>query len=122
MQMRIFVGRKGTKMMKTVLTMLVCAVVAVGYGRKATPLSAGVPVCTNTVLPSPTEVEVKEPSQPPQMTTQTEVVVGLGKWGLGWYCRPRHSQRRCKCPPSRVWDAGLRPWPPGTPPVRARIA
>ncbi len=61
--------------MNTVLTMLVCAVVAVGCGPKATPLSAGVPARTNTVLPSPTDVEVKEPSQSPQMTTQTEVVV-----------------------------------------------
>jgi len=61
--------------MKTVLTMLVCAVVAVGCGRKAAPLSAGVQVRTNTVLPSPTEAEVKKPSQPPQMTTQTAVVV-----------------------------------------------
>ena len=62
-------------MMKAVLVMLVFAVVAVGCGRKATPLSAGVPVRTNTVLLSPTEAEVKEPSPPPQMATQTEVVV-----------------------------------------------
>ena len=61
--------------MKTVLTLLVCAVVAVGCGRKATPLSAGVPVLTNADLPSPTEGEVKEPSQPLPVTTQTEVVV-----------------------------------------------
>jgi len=61
--------------MKIVLTILVCAVVAVGCGRKGTPLSAGVPVLTNTDSPSPTDVEVKDPSQSPQMTTQTEVVI-----------------------------------------------
>ena len=62
-------------MMKTVLTMLVCAVVAVGCDRKAPPRSTEVPMFTNTILPSPTEAEVRAPSQPPQMTTQAEAVV-----------------------------------------------
>ena len=62
--------------MKIILVvMLACAVAAVGCGRKATPLSAGVPVSTNTVLPGLTEAEVREAQQRPQTTTQTEVRV-----------------------------------------------
>ena len=62
--------------MKMILVaMLVCTIAAVGCGRKAIPLSAGVPVSTNTVLPCLTETEVKEAQQRTQTTTQTEVRV-----------------------------------------------
>ena len=62
-------------MKKKLMVMLVCAVAVVGCVRKATPLSAGVPVSTNTVLPWLTEAEVREAQQRPQTTTQTEVRV-----------------------------------------------
>ena len=62
--------------MKMILVaMLVCTIAAVACGRKATPLPAGVPVSTNTVLPCLTEAEVKEAQQRTQTTTQTEVRV-----------------------------------------------
>ena len=62
--------------MKMILmVMFLCAVAAFGCGRKATPLSAGVPVSTNIVLPGSTEAEVRETQQRAQTTTQTEVRV-----------------------------------------------
>ena len=55
--------------------MLACAVSAVGCGRKATPLSTGRAVSTNTVAQRITETEVTESLNLLPVTTQGEVIV-----------------------------------------------
>ena len=62
-------------MKSIILVMLACAVSAVGCGRKATPLSTGGAVSTNTVAQRITETEVLESLNLLPVTTQGEVIV-----------------------------------------------